>query len=442
MKNHRLKLAEQSSFSVIDSYCKRHCKTGDVFFVNGTVFADGEFVRRNLRLSNNRLYLCDSHEDGAVIDCEGMHILPGLADVHVHLRQPGFEHKETIKTGTRAALAGGYTFVCSMPNLSPVPDTAENISIQTEKIKKEAHCKVVPYASITLGQKGEELVDFQSLAPYCFAFTDDGKGVQSDEHMLQAMLEARSVNRPIASHCEVDSLVKGGVIHDGEYARRNSLPPISAKSEYEMLARDISLAAVTGVHYHVCHVSCASSVKLIRGAKSAGVHITAETAPHYLVLTDEDLKDEGRFKMNPPIRSSVDRAELIDGIIDGTIDMIATDHAPHSAEEKSGGLLNSAFGIVGLETAFAIMYTNFVKTDVFSFKRLVELMSIRPREAFGLKAGIYNGAYADFCIVDTKSKYNIDPSTFFSKGRATPFEGMEVYGKVMFTRCAFPKSYQ
>ncbi len=326
--------------------------------------------------------------------------------------------------------------MCSMPNLSPVPDSIEHIKKQLAIINDDAVCKVLPYASITKEQKGEDLVDFQALAPYCFAFTDDGKGVQDARMMEKAMRAAVAVNRPIAAHCEVERLVKGGVIHEGDFAKEHKLPPISSKSEYAMIERDIALAAKTGVHYHVCHVSCASSVKLIRGAKSAGVNITAETAPHYLVLTDKNLKDEGRFKMNPPLRSEIDKEELIFGVLDGTIDMIASDHAPHTVQEKDKGLLGSAFGIVGLETAFPIMYTHFVKTGVLSFERLVKLMAIRPREIFGLAAGLSNGGLADFCVVDTEASYAIDSERFVSKGRATPFEGMQVYGKILYTRSA------
>ncbi len=437
MNNSDLNMITDGGFCTIDSSCKRHGNTVDAFFINATVFTGGEFVKTNLLIKDQRTYFCDdAPSDTEVIDCTGQYILPGLADMHVHLREPGYEYKETIATGTAAGLAGGYTLLCSMPNLNPVPHGKEQLKKQLEIIGKTARCKVLPYASITVDQKGTTLSDMESLAPYCLGFSDDGHGVQNEDTMKKAMEIAARLNKPIVSHCEVGNPGASGVVHDGQYAKRNALPTISSASEYDMVARDIRLAEETGAHLHICHVSTAESVRLIREAKANGVNVTAETAPHYLLLTDEDLKDEGRYKMNPPIRSAFDREELINGIIDGTIDIIATDHAPHSVEEKSGGLRKSSFGIVGLETAFAVLYTGLVRTEIITLTELVNLMAIRPREIFGIKSGITDGGSADFCVVDIDKKYIIDSDKFLSKGSATPFDGDEVYGRVLFTRCA------
>ena len=356
-------------------------------------------------------------------------VVPAFCDVHVHLREPGFFYKETIKTGTKAAAAGGYTDVFSMPNLNPVPDSVENIKQQLDIIEKDAVVRVHPYAAITVGQKGEELADFDGLAPLCAAFSDDGRGVQSEDMMRQAMLKAKEHNMIIAAHCEDNSLLFGGYIHDGEYAKAHGHKGICSESEWGPIKRDIELIKETGCKYHVCHVSTKESVELIRKAKAEGVDITCETGPHYLVLDDGCLQENARFKMNPPLRSEEDRLALIEGIKDGTIDMIATDHAPHSAEEKGRGLEKSLMGVVGLETAFPIMYTHFVKTGIITLEKLVELMAINPRKRFGLPET------EDFCVFDVGEEYKVDPRSFKTMGRSTPFEGDKVYGKCLLTVC-------
>ncbi len=357
-------------------------------------------------------------------------VFPGFCDVHVHLRQPGFSYKETIKSGSLAAAHGGYTAVCSMPNLNPVPDCAENLNKQLEIIKKDSVINVYPYASITVGQKGEKLSDMENLAQNAIAFSDDGKGVQSREMMREAMLKAKSLGKIIAAHCEDNSLLFGGYINLGEYAKRHGHRGICSESEWKPIERDLKLAGETGCAYHICHVSCKQSVELVRQAKARGIDVTCETAPHYLILTDENLKEDGKFKMNPPLRSQEDRQALIEGIKDGTIDMIATDHAPHSAEEKSRGLEKSAFGIVGLETAFQLLYTHLVKKDIISLERLIELMAVNPRKRFNIP--LENG---DYTVWDLNGKQLIDPEEFLSMGKATPFENTEVYGKCVLTVC-------
>ncbi len=356
-------------------------------------------------------------------------IFPAFCDVHVHLREPGFFYKETVCSGTLAAAHGGYTDVCSMPNLNPVPDSVENIKKQLDIIEKDAVIRVHPYASITVQERGEQLVDMKALAPYCVAFSDDGKGVQSEEMMRAAMKKAKELGMIIAAHCEDNSLLFGGYIHDGEYAKAHGHRGICSESEWGPIARDLKLAKETGCKYHVCHISTKESVELIRKAKAEGVDVTCETGPHYLVLDDSCLQEDGRFKMNPPLRSKEDRLALIEGLKDGTIDMIATDHAPHSAEEKSKGLEKSAMGVVGLETAFPIMYTQLVKTGVITLERLIELMSINPRRRFGLPET------EDFCVFDLNEEYEINPDEFLTKGRSTPFKGEKVYGKCRLTVC-------
>ena len=367
--------------------------------------------------------------DGSVsaFDDERYIAFPGFCDVHVHFREPGFSYKETIKSGCAAAARGGYTAVCTMPNLSPVPDSGENLKIQTDIIKKDAFIHVLPYGAITIGEKGECLADMEAMAPDIVAFSDDGRGVQSDGMMREAMLRAKARGKMIVAHCEVNSLLHGGYIHDGEYARAHGHRGICSESEYAQIERDLRLVRETGCAYHVCHISAKESVELIRRAKAEGLDVSCETAPHYLLLDDSMLKEDGRFKMNPPIRAKADREALIEGILDGTIDMIATDHAPHSAEEKSRGLEKSAFGIVGLETAFPVLYTGLVKTGVFSLERLVELLSIHPRRRFHIPLG------NDFCLWDLESSYIIDPERFASMGRATPFAGMSVQGRCVLT---------
>ena len=359
-------------------------------------------------------------------------VFPGFIDVHVHLREPGFSYKESIETGTKACAHGGYTTVCSMPNLNPVPDSFEHLNEQLELIKKDAVMNVAPYGSITVGQNGEELSDMNAIAPYVCAFSDDGKGVQSEEMMREAMKTAKSLGKMIVAHCEENALLRGGYIHDGKYAAEHGHRGICSESEWKPIERDLKLAAETGCSYHVCHISTKESVELIRKAKSAGVDVTCETAPHYLILSDKDLQEHGRFKMNPPLRDESDRLALIEGICDGTIDMIATDHAPHSAEEKGRGLEKSAMGIVGIETAFALLYTHLVKKDVISLEKLIELMSINPAKRFGFDNSIENG---NFTVFDLDSEYKINPDEFLSKGRATPFEGYKVYGECLMTVC-------
>ncbi len=367
------------------------------------------------------------------IDFGNAYIFPGFADVHVHLREPGFSYKETIKSGTEACAHGGYTAVCSMPNLNPVPDSAENLKKQLDIIEKDACINVYPYGSITVGQLGERLSAMEEMSENVIAFSDDGRGVQSDAIMQQAMLRAKALGKMIVAHCEVNELLNGGYIHDGDYAKAHGHKGICSESEWVQIARDIELVKKTGCSYHVCHISTKESVDIIRKAKAEGVDITCETGPHYLVLSDKDLKEDGRFKMNPPLRCETDRLALIEGIKDGTIDMIATDHAPHSAEEKSRGLEKSAMGIVGIETAFPVLYTELVLKGVISVERLVELLAINPRKRFGIGGGTDEGESADFTVIDLEEEYEINPEEFYSKGRATPFTGKKVRGKVLHT---------
>lgn len=363
-------------------------------------------------------------------------IFPGFCDVHVHLRQPGFSYKETIKSGTQASAHGGYTMVFSMPNLKPVPDSAEHLKEQLDIIKKDAVINVLPYGAITVGQNGEELSDMEGMAKDVIAFSDDGRGVQSEEMMKEAMLRAKALGKIIVAHCEDNSLLHGGYIHDGVYASEHSHRGICSESEWKPIKRDLELCRQTGCAYHVCHISCKESVELIRQAKAQGIDVTCETGPHYLILTDEDLKEDGRFKMNPPLRSKEDRQALIEGVLDGTIDMIATDHAPHSQEEKSRGLEKSAFGIVGIETAFQLLYTHLVKKNIISLERLVELLAVNPRKRFGLE---YDNS---FTVWDLDKKTVINPSDFLSMGKATPFEGEEVFGECELTVCNGKTAYK
>ncbi len=369
-------------------------------------------------------------------------VFPGFIDVHVHLREPGFSYKETIETGSKACARGGYSAVCSMPNLNPVPDSLEHLNEQLELIKKDAAIEVLPYGSITVGQNGEMLSDMEAMAPYVCAFSDDGKGVQSEEMMREAMLKAKSLGKMIVAHCEDNSLLHGGYIHAGKYAAEHGYKGICSESEWKPIERDLKLAAETGCAYHVCHISTKESVELIRKAKAAGVDVTCETAPHYLILSDKDLQEHGRFKMNPPLRDESDRLALIEGICDGTIDMIATDHAPHSAEEKGRGLEKSAMGIVGIETAFPLLYTYLVKENIITLEKLVELMSINPAKRFGFNSGLEDGMPADFTVFDLNKKYTVDPADFLSKGKATPFEGYEVFGECLMTVCGGKIAYQ
>jgi len=356
-------------------------------------------------------------------------LFPGFCDVHVHFREPGFSYKEDMKTGTQAAAAGGYTHVCTMPNLNPVPDSVEHILPQLQAICDKACIHVYPYGAITVGEKGEELADLEGIARFAIAFSDDGKGVQSDDMMRQAMLRAKALDKIIVAHCEVNDLLHGGYIHDGAYAAQHGHRGICSESEWKQIERDLALVRETGCKYHVCHISTKESVELIRKAKAEGLDVTCETGPHYLVMDDSFLQEDGRFKMNPPLRSKEDRLALVVGILDGTIDMIATDHAPHSAEEKAKGLEKSAFGVVGLETAFPVMYTHFVKPGFMTMARLRELMVTNARKRFNIPL--------DDCwsIWDLNAQVTVDPENFLSMGKATPFAGWKLYGKCMLTVC-------
>ena len=356
-------------------------------------------------------------------------ILPGFCDVHVHFREPGFSYKETIKSGSKAAAHGGYTAVCTMPNLNPVPDSVEHLNEQIKIIENDAVINVYPYASITVGQNGFELSDMESMSKDCIAFSDDGRGVQSRELMREAMLKAKALGKMIVAHCEDNSLLHGGYIHDGEYAKTHGHRGICSKSEWGPIKRDLELVRETGCAYHVCHISCKESVELIRQAKAEGLNVTCETGPHYLILDDSDLLEDGKFKMNPPLRSHEDRLALIEGIKDGTIDMIATDHAPHSAEEKSKGLEKSAFGIVGIETAFQLLYTYFVKTNVITLDKLIDLLCFNARKRFNIPLN------NDYTIWRLDEEIIVNPNDFISKGKAMPFENYKLFGKCYLTVC-------
>ena len=405
------------------------------FYINAEVYRAGAFRRETVVVDEGRIVAAAEPAPGdRTVDLAGLHVIPGLVDVHVHLREPGFSYKETIASGTAAAARGGYTAVCSMPNLSPAPDTAEHLAAQRAIIRRDAAVRVYPYGCITVGQRGcGALVDFAALAPDVVGFSDDGRGVQSEELMGEAMRRAAAVGRPIVAHCEVDELLRGGYIHDGDYCRAHGHKGICSESEWRQVERDIRLAEQTGCRYHVCHVSTRESVSLVRRAKARGLAVSCVTAPHYLLLTDEDLREEGRFKMNPPLRSRADREALLQGIQDGTIEVVATDHAPHSAEEKARGLAGSAMGIVGLECAFPLLYKYLVLGGVIPVGRLVELMALNPRRLFGLEGGVEAGDAADFAVLDLGAEYDVDPAAFLSLGRATPFVGWRVQGRTMLT---------
>ena len=368
-----------------------------------------------------------------VINAEGLMVAPAFVDVHVHLREPGFGYKERIETGTMAAARGGYTTVCPMPNLNPVPDSVENLKVQQDIIDRDAKIEVLPYAAITIGRKGEELVDVESLHDKVCAFSDDGSGVQVDGMMERAMTEAVKYDALIAAHCEVEELLKGGYIHDGEYARQHGHKGICSESEWAQVKRDIEIAERLGCRYHVCHISTKETVQLVREAKARGVKVTCETGPHYLIFTDMDLQEDARWKMNPPIRSAEDRAALVEGIKDGTIDMIATDHAPHSIEEKSRGLKDSAMGIVGLETAFAALNTHLVKKGIITLEHLVKIMSENPRKVFRIEGGIEVGERADVVLLDVNKEWRVDSEKFYSMGKITMFDGRDMVGDVVMT---------
>jgi len=385
---------------------------------------------RKLNMSRPESCAFTASEDViSVFDNDKYFLLPGFCDVHVHFREPGFLYKETVKTGCESAARGGYTAVATMPNLNPVPDCMEKLQVQLDAIEKDASINVIPYGAITVNEAGKEFADLEGIADKVIAFSDDGRGVQDENMMREAMLRAKKLGKIIAAHCEDNSLLHKGYIHDGDYAREHGHRGICSESEWGQIERDLRLAEETGCAYHVCHISTKESVELIRKAKARGVDVTCETGPHYLVLDDSFLQENGRFKMNPPLRAREDREALVEGILDGTIDMIATDHAPHSAEEKGRGLENSAFGVVGLECAFSVMYTHFVKTGLMSLERLVELMAINPRKRFGIPMG------NEFSLWDLDAEYSVDPAEFLSKGRATPFEGMKVSARCVLTVC-------
>lgn len=409
----------------------------DYILKNAKLFVDGQFRSVDISVGEGRIVSITSvlpvSPNATVINLHHAAVFPGFVDVHVHLREPGFSSKETICTGTRSAARGGYAHVCSMPNLNPVPDCMENLERQLDIIRKDAAVHVHPYGSITVGEQGEALADLPAMAPYTAGFSDDGKGVQDRAVMRSAMEEARRLGKIIAAHCEDNSLLRGGYIHDGEYARLHGHQGICSESEWGPIARDLLLAEETGCKYHVCHVSTKESVEHIRQAKARGVDVTCETGPHYLVFHDMDLQEDGRFKMNPPLRSEEDRQALVAGILDGTIDMIATDHAPHTAAEKAKGLAGSAMGVVGLETAFAALYTHLVRPGILSLAQLMAVLHDHPARRFGFGTPLAEGQPADLTVFDLDTAYRVDPEQFQSMGRATPFAGMELYGVCKLT---------
>lgn len=412
----------------------------DLLLTGGAVFLDGCFQDLDVAVSNGRIVSVSRSlpkEGFSVIELHNRCLVPGFVDVHVHLREPGFSYKETVFSGTAAAAAGGYTAVCAMPNLNPVPDSLERLQAQLDIIRRDAKVRVYPYGAITRDERGESLADLSTLAPHVPGFSDDGRGVQSESVMRRAMALAKELNRPIAAHCEDESVLqKGWAVHDGNFARTHGLPGNDPASEWRQVERDLRLVEETGCRYHVCHVSTKESVALIRAAKAAGLPVTCETGPHYLILCDEDLLDEGRFKMNPPIRSAADRDALLEGLLDGTVDCISTDHAPHSAEEKSKGLLGSLNGVVGLECAFPVLYTELVKTGIVPFETILNALCVNPRKIFGLPGGrIEAGQIADLTVLDLNRPGVIDSGSFRSLGRATPFDGWGVSAAVALTLC-------
>ena len=404
---------------------------------NAMLFAGGALCPAELLVREGRIVSIDKTLEAPVsaqvIDLHNAAVFPGFVDVHVHLREPGFSYKETIRTGTLSAARGGFTQICPMPNLSPVPDSRETLAEQLDLIRRDAVVHVTPYGAITRGEKGETLADLAGMAPDVAGFSDDGKGVQNEDMMRKAMEEAKGLGKIIAAHCEDNSLLHGGYIHDGAYAKAHGHRGICSESEWGPIQRDLRLAEETGCAYHVCHISTKESVDLIRKAKARGVDVTCETGPHYLVFSDEDLQEDARFKMNPPLRSPEDKAALIEGIVDGTIDMIATDHAPHSAEEKGRGLEKSAMGVVGLETSFAACYTYLVKPGIITLERLMELMHHNPARRFGLGTPLAEGQPADLTVFDLDAEYTVDPAEFLSMGRATPFTGCRLFGRCRMT---------
>ena len=399
--------------------------SGGVFRAADVLLSGGRIVSIGDRIS------CPA--DAVSIDLHKAVLFPGFVDVHVHLREPGFSYKETILTGTLAAAHGGFAHVAAMPNLDPVPDCAAALAVQCAIIEKDALVHVHPYGAISVGEKGERLADLEGLAPGVIAFSDDGRGVQSESLMREAMMQCRRLGKILAAHCEDNSLLHGGYIHDGAYARAHGHRGICSESEWGPIARDLRLAEETGCAYHVCHVSTKESVALIRAAKRRGVDVTCETAPHYLTFTDEDLQEDGRFKMNPPLRAREDRDALIEGLLDGTIDMLVTDHAPHSREEKARGLEKSAMGVVGLETSFAASYTALVQTGILPLGKLVDLMHGAPMRRFGCGTELAEGQPADLTAFDLTKTYTVDPETFLTMGRATPFAGRALTGVCKLT---------
>jgi dihydroorotase len=377
--------------------------------------------------------LLSAADDVIVIDAKEFHLFPGFVDVHVHLREPGFSYKETFASGTMAAARGGYTTVCTMPNLNPAPDSVEHLERQLALIRTDARVHVHPYGTITVGERGETLADLEGMAPFVAGFSDDGRGVQKGGMMEAAMRKSKELGKIIAAHCEDEALVRGGYIHDGAYAKAHGHQGISSESEWRQVERDLELVAKTGCAYHVCHVSTKESVALLRRAKAQGLDVTCETAPHYLVFTEEDLQEDGRFKMNPPLRGRNDQEALIEGLLDGTVDMIATDHAPHGAQEKDKGLAGSMMGIVGLETAFPVLYTKLVKAGRVTLSQLIRWLSENPARRFGIGARLEVGQPADFTLFDLNRDYIIDPSEFQTRGRSTPFAGLHVWGRCKLT---------
>ncbi|MEG1622408.1 MAG: dihydroorotase [Alistipes sp.] len=406
-------------------------------FQGACIYREGGFAKEDLLVEGGSIVAIGANlaePDAVVVDCTGCYLLPGLVDVHVHLREPGFSAKETIATGTAAAACGGYVVVGAMPNLNPAPDSVEHLEEELALIRRDAKVRVIPYATITRGQKGRgELVDFEALKAAVIGFSDDGRGVQDEATMREAMRGVAPTGRPIVAHCEVEELLHGGYIHEGDYCREHHHKGICSESEWRQVERDVRLAEETGCPYHVCHISTKESVAILHAAQARGVRVSGETTPHYLLLCDEDLQEDGRFKMNPPLRSREDQMALINGIIDGTIEVIATDHAPHRAEEKSRGLADSAMGIVGLECALPLLYTYLVRRGVISFERLMALMADNPRRLFGIEGGLAVGHAADLTLFDPAVAYEIDPSTFLSKGRSTPFAGWKVQGHIRLT---------
>ncbi len=405
---------------------------------NANVFLNKTICQKDIFISDGKIVsiadnITSAETDVEIFNMSNCFLFPGFVDVHVHLREPGFSYKETIKTGSLAAARGGYTDVCAMPNLNPVPDSVEHLQEELDIINRDAVINVHPYGSISVNEEGQILSDMDGMAENVIAFSDDGRGVQRDGLMKDAMLKAKSLDKIIAAHCEVNELLKGGYIHDGEYAKTHGHRGICSESEWGQIKRDIQLANETKCKYHVCHVSTKESVELIRQAKKDGVDITCETGPHYLVFCDKDLIEDGKFKMNPPLRAEDDKLALIEGVIDGTIDMIATDHAPHSAEEKSRGLEKSLMGVVGLEVAFPALYTNLVKTGVVTLEKLVELMSLNPGKRFGIDTEIAEGKFANISVWNLDKEYTVDPDDFLTMGRATPFDKMKVFGECVMT---------